>query len=657
MSEKERILYLTKLIDEYNSAYYNETEPLVSDFEYDSLYKELKELEEKYPEYALPSSPTKRAGIVPDEKGKTVRHEVPMMSLDNSYSVADVEEFFKRLSKTIGSGFTVTVEPKMDGAAVSLTWEKGRLILAATRGDGIIGEDITRNATFITNLPKKIDYNRKLTVRGEVFMSKIVFRALNKARGEEGLPLFANPRNAAAGSLKLLDSEEAQSRRLEMFIYGAEGGTDNKQHAQDLEFCKNLGLPVNPIIYLCKSMDEVSQALDEIEKLRFELAYDIDGAVIKVDDYSLREQAGVTAKFPRWAIAYKYPAVQATTKLEDVGFQVGRTGAITPVAKLTPVLLSGSTVSRASLHNEDEIKRLGVMIGDTVFIEKGGEIIPKVVKVLDSLRPSDARPIIFPETCPACGKPLTVNSDDAKRRCVNKLCPAIVTGAIMHFASRGAMDIKGLGDKAAKELYDAGILKNCADIYDLKPEDLSGREGWGETSAENLINAISASKSKPFEKVLYAIGFRHLGVIGAKLLALAFASMENLKKATAEDLEKIDGIGPEIAASVAMALQDEENLKIIDRLAAAGLKMETESKVTSADSPINGKTFLITGTLDKPRKVYEDEIEGLGGKILSGVSKKLDFLIVGEEPGSKLSKARELGVTIITAADFNAMTK
>lgn len=657
MSEKERILLLTKLIDKYNSAYYNDAEPLVSDFEYDGLYKELKELEEKYPEYALPSSPTKRAGIAPDEKGKTVRHEVPMMSLDNSYSLTDVEEFFKRLSKTIGSGFTVTVEPKMDGAAVSLTWEKGKLTLAATRGDGIIGEDITRNAEFITNLPKRINYDGKLTIRGEVFMSKTVFRELNKDRAEEGLALFANPRNAAAGSLKLLDAQEAQSRRLEMFIYGADGGTDNKSHAKDLEFCRNLGLPVNPIIYLCKSMDEVSKALDEIEKLRFELAYDIDGAVIKVDDYSLREKAGVTSKFPRWAIAYKYAAVQATTKLEDVGFQVGRTGAITPVAKLSPVLLSGSTVSRASLHNEDEIKRLGVMIGDTVFIEKGGEIIPKVVKVLDSVRPSDAKPIVFPEICPVCGKPLTVSSDDAKRRCVNRLCPAIVKGAIMHFASRGAMDIKGLGDKAVEELYEAGILKNCADIYDLKPSDLIGREGWGELSAENLINAISASKSKPFEKVLYAIGFRHLGVTGGRLLALAFGSMENLKKATAEDLEKIDGIGPEIAASVAAAMQDGENIKIIDRLASAGLKMETEVAETSAHLPISGKTFLITGTLDKPRKVYEDEIEALGGKILSGVSKKLDFLIVGDEPGSKLSKAKELGIKIITADEFNSMIK
>lgn len=657
MDKKERILYLSKLIDDYNKAYYNDAEPLVSDFEYDRLYKELKELEEKYPEYVIPDSPTKRAGIAPDEKVKTVRHEVRMMSLDNSYSVEDVEEFFKRLSKIIGFGFSVTVEPKMDGAAVSLTWEKGKLSLAATRGDGIIGEDITRNAAFITNLPKKIDYPSKLTVRGEVFMSKTIFAALNKARSDDGLPLFANPRNAAVGSMKLLDATEAENRRLEMFIYGVDGSSEHQSHFEDLKFCSKLGLPVNAILYTCKSMEEVSKALDEIEKLRFRLPYDIDGAVIKVNDYSLREKAGVTAKFPRWAIAYKYPALQVTTKLEDVIFQVGRTGAITPVAKLTPVLLSGSTVSRASLHNEDEIKRLGVMIGDRVFIEKGGEIIPKVVKILDSARPSDAKSINFPMDCPSCGNMLVINSEDAKRRCVNKRCPAIVKGAIIHFASRGAMDIKGLGTKAVEELYDTELLKTCADIYDLKISDLNHRDGWGNLSAENLIKAIDASKSKPFEKVLYAIGFRHLGVTGAKLLASAFISMDNLKKASIEELEQIEGIGSEIASSVVEALKDETNIGIIARLTNAGLQMQADSTAKMIVSPIAGKTFLITGTLDRPRNVYEEEIRKLGGKILSGVSKKLDFLILGEDSGSKLAKAKELGIKIITSSDFNAMIK
>lgn len=647
MSEKERIEKLTELLNKYNEAYYNDADPLVSDKEYDCLYKELKKLEEERPEYVLPNSPTKHAGTLPADKSRAVGHEVAMMSLDNSYSAQDVDEFIARLSKIVGSGFEMTVEPKMDGAAVSLTFEKGRLSLAATRGDGKIGEDITRNAGFITNLPGEIDYQNKLILRGEVFMPKDIFHDINRFRGEEGLALFANPRNAAAGSLKLLDPEEAKTRNLQIFVYGVAGGSDKTNQKDDLDFCKSLGLPVNPIFYLCRDKDEVSFALAEIEKKRFSLPYEIDGAVIKLNDYALRMQAGSTAKFPRWAMAYKYPAVQATTVLEDVGFQIGRTGAVTPVAKLTPVLLSGSTVSRASLHNEDEVRRLGVMIGDTVFIEKGGEIIPKVVKALVSERPADAKPIIFPEDCPVCGHVLSVSGDDAKRRCVNKECPAIVKGTINHFVSRDAMDIKGLGEKAVEELYEAGYLKNYADIYRLKVDDLKGRDGWGLLSAENLIKAIEGSKAKTFDTVLYALGFRHLGTTGAKLIASAFTSMEKLKSASFNDLENVKGIGKETAASVLKALNDPQTMRIVESLGKSGLSMALKEKGGGA---LAGKTFLITGTLDKPRKFYEDLIASNGGQILSGVSKKLDYLIVGDEPGSKLEKAEKLGVALIDQA-------
>lgn len=655
MKPDEQIKHLTELLNKYNEAYYNEAQPLVSDLEYDRLYKELKTLEDEYPQYVQENSPTKTPGLIPDDKSKTVRHEVPMLSLDNSYSMEDIAAFWNRLTKIVGDGFRVTVEPKMDGAAISLTWEKGVLKLAATRGDGKIGEDITRNASFITNLPKKIDHLGKLTVRGEVFMPKTVFHELNKFRGEEGTPLFANPRNAAAGSLKLLDEGEAGSRFLQMFIYGVDAGSDKKNQRDDLEFCENLGLPVNPIIYICNNLEEVMNGLNEIEKLRFQLPYDIDGAVIKLDDYDLRAEAGFTSKFPRWAVAFKYPAVQVTTTLVAVIFQVGRTGALTPVAKLTPVLLAGSTVSRASLHNEDEIKRLGVMIGDRVFVEKGGDVIPKIVKTAGNLKGETSKNIIFPENCPSCGEALIVNEDDAKRRCVNRSCPAIIKGSINHFVSRNAMDIKGLGEKAVDELFGAGYLKNYADIYDLQISYLDKREGWGDTSAKNLIDAVLESKKRPFDTVLYALGFRHLGITGAKLLAENFSSMEKLRKASFDDFANVKGIGKETASSLITALSDGLNIEIIERLTSAGLKMAAAE--SHELGTLSGKTFLITGILDKPRKFYEDIVVANGGKILSGVSKKLDFLIVGVDAGSKLEKANEIGIKTISAGEFLNMLK
>ena len=654
MTAKERIKELTELINKYNKAYYNDNDPIVSDFEYDVLYKELQDLESLYPDFVSADSPTKRAGHKPEEKSKVIVHEQPMYSLENSYSKNDVINFFTYLTKSLKENFVVTVEPKMDGAAVSLTWNNGKLELAATRGDGKIGEDITRNAKFITNLPDKINHSGKLIVRGEVFMSKRVFQEINRQRAEDEQPLFANPRNAAAGSLKLLNEEDAKVRRLEIFIYGVDKGSKNRNHHEDIEYCHSLGLPVNPIFYKCTNIDETFHALDEIEKLRFELPYDIDGAVIKVDEYSLRDIAGYTSKFPKWALAYKYPAVQATTKLLDVVFQVGRTGAVTPVAVLSPVLLSGSTVSRASLHNESEIERLNVMINDTVFIEKGGEIIPKVIKVQEKLRPADARPIKFPTVCPVCGSLLRIDKNDAKRRCVNKNCKAIAVGSIIHFVSRNAMDIKGFGDKAVEELYDAGYLKNYADIYDLKMEYLVNRPGWGELSASNLLSAIEESKNRSFDRVLYALGLRHVGITAARLLSEHFRSIENLKNATIDEIEMVKGIGRETAESIINAFQNQDIIKTLDRLEKSGLNLKFQ---TIPVRPLSGKTFLITGTLDKPRKYYEDLISLNGGTVLSGVSKKLNYLIAGNEPGSKLKKAKEIGTVILTVDEFKDMLK
>lgn len=652
MDYKERISYLTDLLNKYNKAYYIDNNPIVSDVEYDTLYKELEQLEKDYPEFIQNNSPTKAVGAK-ETLSKTINHEIPMYSLDNSYSMEDIEEFYERLYKMFGKDIELTVECKMDGAALSITYDNGRLLQVVTRGDGKSGEDIT-NTAYISNLPKEISYKGKLILRGEVFMPKDVFKELNRTRGEMGQNLFANPRNAAAGSLKLLDFKQAQSRMLEMFVYNLAYCDENiSTHEEALNFCREIGLPVNNIFFKCSNLNMVENALSEIENMRFSLPYDIDGAVIKVNNIDMQRQAGFTAKFPRWAIAYKYKAQQVSTILEDVIFQVGRTGAVTPVAVLHPVLISGSTVSRASLHNEDEIKRLNIMIGDTVFIEKGGEIIPKVVSVQQSLRSDNAKEIIMPSNCPICNSPLEIIESDAKRRCVNPKCPALIQGSIIHFASRDAMDIKGLGEKVVEELFNAHLINNYADIYELKAEQLEDREGWGKVSAENLIEAINESKNIPFERVLFALGLRHVGIIAARLLAEHFKSMDRLMNATINDLENVKGIGKETAVSILKSLKDENMNQIITRLKDYGLQMEYVQSNTGAS--LQGKSFLITGTLDKPRKYYEELILSNGGSLLSGVSKNLDFLIAGEKAGSKLEKANKLGVKVISQDEFLSM--
>ena len=649
MDYKERISYLTVLLNKYNKAYYIDNNPIVSDVEYDTLYKELEQLEKDYPEFIQNNSPTKAVGAK-ETLSKTINHEIPMYSLDNSYSMEDIEEFYERLYKMFGKDIELTVECKMDGAALSVTYDNGRLLQVVTRGDGKSGEDIT-NTAYISNLPKEISYKGKLILRGEVFMPKEVFKELNRTRGEMGQNLFANPRNAAAGSLKLLDFKQAQSRMLEMFVYNLAYCDENiSTHEEALNFCREIGLPVNNIFFKCSNLNMVENALSEIENMRFSLPYDIDGAVIKVNNIDMQRQAGFTAKFPRWAIAYKYKAQQVSTILEDVIFQVGRTGAVTPVAVLHPVLISGSTVSRASLHNEDEIKRLNIMIGDTVFIEKGGEIIPKVVSVQESLRPNNAKEIIMPSNCPICNSALEVIESDAKRRCVNTLCPALIQGSIIHFASRDAMDIKGLGEKVVEELFNAHLINNYADIYELKAEQLEDREGWGKVSAENLIEAVNESKNIPFERVLFALGLRHVGIIAARLLAEHFKSMDRLMNASINDLENVKGIGTETAISILKSLKDENMNQIITRLKDYGLQMEYVQSNTGAS--LQGKSFLITGTLDKPRKYYEELILSNGGSLLIGVSKNLDFLIAGEKAGSKLEKANKLGVKVISQDEF-----
>lgn len=655
MTREERIKWLTETILYHNRRYYIDDSPEISDGEYDSLYRELEELERAHPDLAQPDSPVKSVGAA-STKGD-VRHAIPMLSLENSYNKADVEKFITKMLSESEERVTFTVEPKMDGAAVSITYENGSLALAATRGDGVTGEDITANTRTINSLPKTIDYKDTLIIRGEVFMPKAEFQRLNRQRGEEGLPLFANPRNAAAGSLKLLDSAVAAERALDIRVYAVDSDTGKVTQADDMEFCKNLGLPVNELNALREDLSGVYESLDRIEGLRFALPYEIDGAVIKVNEYSVRNEAGSTGKFPRWAIAFKYPAMQVTTTLKNVHFQVGRTGAVTPVAELEPVLLSGSTVSRATLHNEDEIARLGVMTGDTVFIEKGGEIIPKVVSVVRDKRPADARPIVFPEKCPECETMLIKPEGEVRRRCPNRRCPARVKAAILHFVSRNAMDMEGFGDVLVNALVDEGRLKTPADIYTLKQEELETRERMGKKSSEKLIAAIEKSKEQPFSRVLFAMGLPQVGVSMAKVLASGFGSMEALMGADMEKLTNIPDVGEKTAGFILDAFKDGDFQELLSKLKASGLKFEGGVPEVSMDSPISGKSFLITGTLSRSRKDVEDQIMSLGGRVASGVSKTLDYLIVGDKPGSKLDKAHKLGVKVISEDGFAALMR
>ncbi len=653
---KQRMAELAELIRYHDSRYYNDNAPEISDYEYDGLVKELSELERMYPQFADPASPTQKVGgSAPQEK--KLRHSVPMLSLENSYNRDDVDRFLDKLKQASYDSLVLVVEPKMDGAAVSLTYTGGVLTLAATRGDGITGEDITANMRRVKDLPRRIDVAGELIVRGEVYMPRDVFHRLNRERADEGLPLFANPRNAAAGSLKLLDSELFAERGLSMMIYAVDTPTGSKTHWEDLMMCAKLGFPVNELNSLCEDTAAVHRKLDEIEALRFALPYDIDGAVIKVNSYPLRDMLGSTGKFPRWAIAYKYPAVQATTVLKGVTFQVGRTGVVTPVAELEPVLLSGSTVSRATLHNEDEIARLGVKIGDTVFVEKGGEIIPKVVKVLEEKRPADARAIIFPENCPSCGSRLVKPDGEVRWRCVNPACKSRLRGVLRHFASRDAMDIEGMGDVLINALVDDERLKEVADIYTLTAEELSVRERMGKKSAAKLAEAIEASKGREFARVLFAIGLPQVGISTARTLAEEFGSMRAIMSATKEQLMAVNDVGEKTADLLIHTFNGAGFNELIEKLSSIGLNMSQDFARTAVESSISGKTFLITGTLSKGRKEVEDHIRSLGGKISGSVSKNLDYLIAGDKAGSKLEKANKLGVKVISEEEYNRLVE
>ena len=656
---EEKIDKLINLLNYYNYKYYVENNPVVSDYEYDKLYRQLLELEKKYPQFIKPYSPTQRVGGQPLKEFKTVQHKVPMLSIDNTYSSDELIEFDKRVKRMADVEYVdYVVELKYDGVAVSLIYEDGKFILGASRGDGFRGDDITENLKTVKTIPLYIPYKKPIEVRGEVYMRKDDFEKLNREREKNGEQLFANPRNATAGSLKLLDSREVAKRNLQLFVYQGIVGNNYKNHWDVMNFLKELGFPVSPHMKHAENIKEVIDYCKEWEEKRFSLPYNIDGMVVKVNSLSLQEKLGTTTKSPRWVVAYKFPAEQVSTIIKDVTVQVGRTGTLTPVAILEPVEISGTIVSRATLHNFDEIKRLGVKIGDRVFVEKGGEIIPKIVKVIPEARDGDEKDIPVPEKCPVCGSPVIKDTGEVAIRCPNVRCPAQVKERIIHFASKNAMDIEGLGEQWVNIFVDKGLLSDYGDIYYLKYEDLINLERMGDKSVKNLLNAIEDSKNRPLSRLIFALGIRYIGTHASEILAENFSSIDHLAEATFDQLSSIDEIGPVMAESIVEFFKNEENLRVIEKLKKAGVKTSREEKEIEKKDVLSGLTFVITGTLKNyTRDEITDYIKSLGGKVSSSVSKKTDYIICGEEPGSKLQRGKQLGIKIISEEEFEQLVK
>tara|TARA_R100000781_G_scaffold11360_1_gene10413 strand:+ start:8384 stop:10378 length:1995 start_codon:yes stop_codon:yes gene_type:complete len=653
---QKRVKELKDLLREANKAYYNDAQPFMSDKEFDEKLKELEALENEF-DIHDPNSPTKRVGGETSSTFDTVQHPVPLLSLDNTYNEEELNDFDKRVQKNLEhSNYEYLVELKFDGASLRLRYENGELVLGATRGDGQKGDDITRNVRTIRDIPLKLkgNYPEVVEVRGEAFMEREAFARLNQKREEEGLSTFANPRNSTAGSLKMQDPKAVSQRPIRFFAFDLLFDEEDISITQDKinELIKEYGLPANEFPKVCKSISEVHEVIKEWDELRHTLPYETDGVVIKINQTHLRDQLGSTSKFPRWAIAYKFEAEQATTVINDITLQVGRLGTITPVAELEPVLLAGTTVKRASLHNEDEIHRKDIRIGDTVVVEKAGEIIPQVVSVINPDRKNRAPQYEFPKTCPACDAKLIKYEGEVAWRCINPECPPQVRIKIEHFAARDALDIEGLGESVVDQLVSEKLISNYGDLYDLTIDHIIPLERMAEKSAQNLINGIASSKNQPFEKVLYALGIRFVGKTVAKDLAEAFKNLDNLRSADEEALLAVDSIGPRIAESVIDFFSNEVNNKIVDRLKEAGLQFEAKEKEL-ASRVLEGKKIVMTGTLPTlSRNEAKELIEKHGGKTASSVSKNTDFVLAGESAGSKLTKAQDLGVEILDEDAF-----
>lgn len=661
----ERARRLREAIHYHNYRYFVLDDPEISDEAYDALVRELEALEAEHPELITPDSPTQRVGGAPLTAFATVRHRVPMMSLANAMDEQELRAFDERVRRLAGAERVEYVaELKIDGVAVTLTYEEGLFVRGATRGDGVQGEDVTQNLRTIGSIPLRLTRPVTLDVRGEVYMTKEGFRALNERRAATGEPLFANPRNASAGSLRQLDPKVTAQRPLDAFFYGigfieAAGGANGAApgtHMEALELLRQLGLKVNPHAALCAGIDEVIAYCRRWEAARSDLPYEIDGVVVKVNPLHLYERLGTTAKTPRWAIAYKFAAEQATTVVERIEVNVGRTGAVTPMAILRPVRLAGTTVSRATLHNEDYIRQKDIRIGDTVVVQKAGDIIPEVVRVLPELRTGAEKPFVMPAQCPACGGRVVRPEGEAVARCVNAECPAQLVEGLVHFGSRAAMDIEGLGPALAANLVEAGLVKNVADLYRLTADQVAALERMGAKSAQNFLAALEASKDRGLARVLFALGIRHVGAGTAAAIAGHFGSMEAIRRADAAALQAVPDVGEKVAASVVEYFREPKNQKLIDDLAAAGVRMTEEAPRDAGAQPLAGKRFVLTGTLaSMTRSEAEARIKALGGLTSSSVSRNTDYVVVGENPGSKAERARQLGVTILDEAAFLAL--
>ena len=666
---RQRIDTLRRQIERHNELYYKQAAPEITDFEYDLLMAELAELEKQYPHFAAAESPTLKVGSDRAEGFATIVHPVPMLSIANTYSEDELREFDARtrrfLNLTAADELDYVLELKIDGVAIALMYEDGRLQYAATRGDGLRGDDVTANVRTIKAVPQRLHDRAvprgKFEVRGEVFFRKADFEKLNAGRTAEGLEMFANPRNATAGTLKLLDPALVARRPLNVLLYA--GGLADAPlpptHWEFLALLDRLGLPTNHERTLCKSVDEILERVAHWETARHALPYETDGLVVKVNRFDLREMLGATSKAPRWVVAYKFSAEQAETTLEAIEVQVGRTGAVTPVAYLRPVKLAGSTISRATLHNADEIARKDIRVGDRVVIEKGGEVIPKVVRVVESLRRGDEKPYEFPSNCPVCGGELHRSEGEAAHRCVNASCPAQIKGRLLHFASRNAMDIEGLGDKLVEQLVDSGLVKDISDLYRLTPTEFSDLERMAEKSAENLTREIDASKSRTLGRLLFGLGIRYIGETAGRLLARRFESIEEVAAACEADFLNVEGIGEVMAQSLCEFFTEKENKDLIARLREAGLNLKRlpeeapPAQETLANSPFAGKTVVVTGSLEQmSREEVEAKIEALGGKATGSVSKKTHLVVAGPGAGSKLKKAQDLGIEVIDEAEF-----
>ena len=651
---KEEIFKLVALLNKYSYDYYVEDNPQISDTEYDTLYKQLEKLEQEYPEFILDNSPTQRVGDVVLSEFEKVTHKIPMLSLSNTFSTEDLRDFDNRIKKIVADRkIEYICELKIDGLAISINYEDGKLISAATRGDGTVGEEVTDNIKTIFSIPKTLKTKKSFEVRGEVYLPKKSFELLNKEREENNEVLFANPRNAAAGSLRQLDSKITAKRRLSAFIYSVVGDENINSQKMALTVAADLGLPVNPNFKLCKTIDEVVDYIMYWEEHKQDLPYEIDGIVIKVNSYSLQEEIGSTQKSPRWATAYKFPEEELATKLLDIELSVGRTGIITPVAVLNPINISGSTVSKASLHNKDIIDELDIHIGDMVVVKKAGEIIPKVVRVVEELRLANSEKYVMPNICPSCKSKTFTKEGDPFTRCLNLDCPEQNIRKIIHFASREALNIEGLGDKVVATLYEKGIIKHTIDLFSLDRNKLVELERMGDKSVDNLLNAIENSKQSSLDKVIFALGILNVGKKAGNILAEYYKNLTNFSKATVDELLELPDIGLITAESIVDYLSNDNNLRFINELIEIGMNPQYEIQNKNTDNIFSGKTIVLTGKLvELTRNEAKEYLERFGAKVTGSVTSKTDYVIAGEKAGSKLAKAEQLGIQVLSEDEF-----